>query len=166
MCVHAHGMAVCRIRAKMWSLINSLFCSLPQPHSLRISPLVAMAPSSNPFLFMCLCRLKGMKNQSTLIQGRGAHPLRKVSVCNSVCVCVSVWESGRERECVWDLSVSLSAAETELHLLFMSHTIYWPHFKFVSSTVSECLQFVQFKYRNLRQKLAAKAQLHLYIKKD
>lgn len=120
-------------------LINSLCLLLPPSATVRrIAPLVAMVPSSNPSQFVCLCGLKGI---STLMQGWGARPLlRKVSVCRPVCACV----------CVWLECLSLAASETELHSLFISHTIYWPHFKFVSSTVNECFHSSLLQYGGLR----------------
>lgn len=53
-------------------------------------PLVAMAPSSNPSPFMCLCRPKGTKQQ---VLGEALTLCREVSVCHPVHVCVCVRET-------------------------------------------------------------------------
>ena len=127
------------------------FYSFPQPQWWRIAPLVAMVLSTNPSQFVCLCRLKGIKNTSTLMQGWGASPvLSKVSVCHRVrvcvrtcacvclCVCVSVCVCVCVCVCERDLSVSLLLLQRHSFIHYLCHTPFTidPTAKFVSSAGS------------------------------
>lgn len=102
---------------------------------------VAMAPSSNPFLFKCFDKLKRILKKSLEAAWSCEEVLtlflKKVFAALFVLV---------------DLRVSLVASVATTHLWFRSHSAYWPPFKFVSSTFTSAKKKKKSRLNVLQQR--------------